>query len=345
MEKAGRHSNERPIPVFFCADAGFCQHMAVTIASLLRSNSRHCFRLIVVLDKYDTEIVSRLRATIIQFPNAELEIKVFGTESFSHLRVSGHISLASYIRLFMTQIIDPDIDKVLYLDCDLVIRDDIEGLWNTDISNYFLAAVADPYSDNHVNLGFRPDEKYFNAGVLLVNLEKWRSANMLPTLIAYAEENTSILRYHDQCTLNAVFRGQVLFLSPRWNFPARNADLPASAFGMTTDEFDRLRHGPSIVHYTTDAKPWFYAHEPHYKKLYYEYLAFTPWRSFSPDDRNLATALKKLLTMVKVKQALKWHMPKLFRSVRAWTGLGDPFLRELEPRTPEQAHGHCTPGH
>ena len=70
---------------------------------------------------------------------------------------------------------------MIYLDSDLIIRDDIEDIWNTDVSEYFLAAVPDPYSDNHVALGFREDEKYFNAGVLVVNLAKWREVEVLPS--------------------------------------------------------------------------------------------------------------------------------------------------------------------
>jgi lipopolysaccharide biosynthesis glycosyltransferase len=215
------------------------------------------------------------------------------------------------------------------LDCDLIVRDDIGDLWATDISQYFLAAVPDPYSDNHVQLGFREDEEYFNSGVLLVNLAKWRENDVLPRLIRYTEQNSQILRYHDQCTLNAVFRNQVLFLPFRWNFPARNADLPPTALGMTKQGFRHLRQNPSIVHYTGPFKPWLYSQEPHYKASYYEYLALTPWRGFKPADRSINTAMRKFLRMERLKEILKWRLPTLFRTVRRWVGVGDPFLRKL----------------
>jgi lipopolysaccharide biosynthesis glycosyltransferase len=229
----------------------------------------------------------------------------------------------------MTQFLDPDMDKVLYLDSDLIVLDDIGDLWDTDISRYYLGAVLDPYSDNHINLGFREDEKCFNAGVLLVNLRKWREANVVPTFVRYVEENSAILRYHDQCTLNAVFHGQVLLLPYRWNFAARNADLPASALGMTKEQFLELRAHPSIVHYTTSVKPWLYVLEPHYKSLYYEYLALTPWRGFTPPDRTPRTVLERLLRMERMKQIVRWHMPALFRAICRYTGVGDPVLRQL----------------
>lgn len=319
----------RPIPVVFCADKRFCQHMAVTMASLLANNAAHRFRLIAVFDEWDRHTIERLSETVAQFQNAEITFKTFGTSSFSHFRVDREIPLSSYLRLFMTDFLPSDIDKLLYLDSDLIVCGDIRELWDTDTCDYFLAAVPDPYSDNHVALGFDKDEKYFNAGVLLVNLAKWRQANVLPDLVAYAGEHTDILRYHDQCTLNAVFRGQVLFLPYRWNFPARNADLPASAFGMTKTDFSRLRKHPSIVHYTTHVKPWLYAQEPHYKSLYYRYLKLTPWSDFQPQDRNLQTALKKFMKMEKLKQVLKWRTPALFRFLRQSLGVGDPFLRNV----------------
>jgi lipopolysaccharide biosynthesis glycosyltransferase len=318
-----------PIPVLFCADKRYCQHMAVTIASLLQNNARHQFRLIVVLDERNHEGESKIRQTAEQFHNAVMEFKTFSVNSFAGYRVGGHISLASYLRLFMTQFLDSDIDKLLYLDCDLIVRDDIEELWATDISQHFLAAAPDPYSDNHVNLGFREDEKYFNSGVLLVNLAKWRESDVLPQLLRYVEQNSQILRYHDQCALNAIFRNQVLFLPYRWNFPSRNADLPPHALGMTRREFRELRQKPSIVHYTGPFKPWLYSHEPHYKALYYEYLAFTPWRHRRPSDLTTKTAIQKFFRMERLKQILKWRAPMLFRTVRRWTGMGDPFLRNL----------------
>jgi lipopolysaccharide biosynthesis glycosyltransferase len=167
-----------------------------------------------------------------------------------------------------------------------------------------------------------------------VNLIKWREADVTPRLVAYAKENFDIVRYWDQDTLNAVFRGQVLFLPPRWNFQARNADLPAWVLGLNQEEFALLRKNPSIVHYTTHVKPWLYQQEPHYKQLYYKYLALTPWRDFKPANRTVRTALTKFVRMEKLKQLIKWRLPELFRSVRQWTGRGSPFLRKLQGQLP-----------
>ena len=318
-----------PISVLFCADGRYYQHMAVTIASLLKNNSKHQFQLIAVLNERNPTAEQQIRRTVESFKNAEIEFKTFDSQPIAHFRVDRHITVASYLRLFMTQFLNPDVEKVLYLDCDLIVRDDIGDLWATDVSQYFLAAVADPYSDNHVNLGFAEDEPYFNAGVLLVNLAKWRKADVVPKFIRFIEENSAILQYHDQCTLNAVFRGQVLLLPHRWNFAARNADLPAKALGLRRSEFLALRKNPSILHYTTNVKPWLYVYEPHYKQLYYEYLALTPWRSFRATDRTPRAITERLLRMERLKEVIRWNAPGLFRSICRFTGLGDPMLRKL----------------
>ena len=93
-----------PISVVFCADRRFCQHMAVTMASLLMNNATHRFRLIAVFAERDDEASKRLSETVEQFHNAEITFKVFGTNSFSDFRVDRQISLASYLRLFVTQL-------------------------------------------------------------------------------------------------------------------------------------------------------------------------------------------------------------------------------------------------
>lgn len=302
--------------------------MAVTIASLLKNNSRHTFRLIVVLNERDERSEQKIRAMVAGFQNAEIEFKTFKSGAIAHFRVDRHITLASYLRLFMTRFLDPDLEKVLYLDCDLVVCEDVEELWLTDVSQHFMAAVRDLYSDNHIQLGLKADETYFNAGVLLVNLQKWRETDVVPRFIEYVEKNSAILRYHDQCTLNATFRNQILPLPYRWNFAARYADLPSEALGMSPEEFSEVRRTPPIVHFSTEVKPWLYAYEPHYKKLYFEYLGLTPWAGSTPDGRNIQSALVKFLKMERLRELFKWWLPGLYRSICRVTGLGEATLRQ-----------------
>jgi len=94
---------------------------------------------------------------------------------------------------------------VLYLDCDLVVSGDLEGLWQTDLQGSYLAAVPEPYLVTS-HWGFGPEDTYFNSGVLLIDVARWREENLLPALLQFAEAHSSDFDCHDQDVLNHVCR-------------------------------------------------------------------------------------------------------------------------------------------
>ena len=301
---------QTPIPIVFCADERYAQHLGVTLASLLENNPRHQLAFTLVSISMSDEARRRIAEIIARFPNATITFKTFNAEPYAHFRLDYHISFASYLRLFMTDFVDPQLEKVLYLDSDLLILGDIGELWETAVDDYFVAAVRDPFSNLHTSLGFSPDETYFNAGVLVINLRKWREAEIIKTFVQFIEGNAAVLRYHDQDTLNAVFRGRCLFLDPKWNFQARAASSNAKKLGVPAATFNALRRAPSIIHFTTDKKPWFYLHRVNYKDLYFHYLRLTPWRDYVPPDRTLKNAFVKHLGIDVLIDDLRRRFPR-----------------------------------
>ena len=296
--------------MLFCADAAYFQHMGATIASLLRSNSGHDFRIFVCSEKRDAEAEEKLSAIASRFGNATLTFLEFGLEQHGNLRIDRYLTLSAYMRLFVTEFLEPSIEKVLYLDCDLVVSGGLGELWQTDLGGAYLGAVPEPYLVTP-HWGFGPNDLYFNSGVLLIDVARWRAANVLPKFLQFAEEHAAALNCHDQDVLNHVFRDQVRFLDYHWNFQSRFADFPAEAFKMSAERFREVRRSPSIVHFTTKYKPWFYKYEPHYKRLYEEALALTPWRGQNPPDRAPRAILRKSLTLKYLSARLKWHVPSL----------------------------------
>lgn len=91
-----------------------------------------------------------------------------------------YMTKATYYRLFVTKILSEDIDKVLYLDGDIVVDKSLKELWSTDLSGYGIAAVTDMSENQHDyhRLGYEKSLGYFNAGVLLINLQYWREHNV-----------------------------------------------------------------------------------------------------------------------------------------------------------------------
>lgn len=146
-----------------------------------------------------------------------------------------YISIETYFRFFIPQLF-PNYKKMLYLDADILVFDDLRILYNEDISDYCMGVVQDTYlevilKNDNIKMQTRPNLTYkeyfkqilgklnifyFNAGVLLLNLEKMRNDNIVKNLWEFSEKNAP-LEYQDQDVLNAILESKVKFLDSKWN--------------------------------------------------------------------------------------------------------------------------------
>ena len=313
------------IQVVFCSNPQYCEHMAVAIASLLTHNPSHRFRLHVVLSDTGELEKDRIRHLVEKSRNASIEFTTFDCSTISDFRIDDHITLDSYVRLFLPEILGPGVERLLYLDCDLLVCSDIAELWSTDLGDHILAAVPDAFSVDHVALGFEEQETYFNAGVLLIDLCRWRRSGLTDRAVEYIRRNTAALRHHDQDAINGVLRGNILPLPLKWNFTPRHADADPAVLHLSRSEFMAIRREPGIVHFASGFKPWLPGAEPHYKKWYYRYHALTPWAD--NDRRHKSPAHQRSSMARRFKASLKWHFPSLSNLIRRSTGLGDPIFQ------------------
>lgn len=155
-----------------------------------------------------------------------------------------------FARLMIDRLLDPAIERVLYLDSDTFVRAPIESLYETDLAGYPIAAVRDPYSDLIVGRRdlranrdlFDIADPYFNSGVLLIDMAGWRQHDVFGKLEqVIADDNLGRL-YYDQGVLNLAFKGRWLQLPRTWNF------LDPRKVHAAID--------PSIIHYTGTDRPW-----------------------------------------------------------------------------------------
>src|SRR3546814_353430 len=158
--------------------------------------------------------------------------------------------------------------RSLYLDCDIVVRNDIAALWNLSLGDKVLGAARNLFFVRHDDLDLPAGADYFNAGVLLMNLRRWREADGTARLIRFIEAHHDHLWAHDQDALNAVFCGEFLELAPRWNFQTSMLWSEPDGLGLSYWEFRRLLADPAIVHYTSPSKPWHFSRsEEHTSEL------------------------------------------------------------------------------
>lgn len=200
-------------------------------------------------------------------------------------------SMATYYRLYMTKILPVELDKIIYLDGDLLVLDSLKGLWNTNLDGYALAAVPDPFNnkvDHYNTLKYPMELGYFNAGVLLVNLKYWRENNVLPDFLKLIKKHPERLVSHDQDVLNYIFRNKKLVLPLKYNMMPEYLYRKECRGMLWTfnNEIEEGQKNPVIVHFTFVPKPWFKDCQNPYRKVFLEYRDKTVWAKV-PEKRAI----------------------------------------------------------
>lgn len=195
-----------------------------------------------------------------------------------------HVSIATYYRLFITEVLPPNLHKILYLDGDMIVRHSLSDLWNYDLDGCPLGAVHD-MADllNAARLGL---SSYFNAGMLLINLDYWRDNHCLESFLAYIGENEEKILLHDQDVLNGVFAPLVKWLPLTYNF--QNGFIlsqPQKQYDpLLQSEIDACKNDPAIIHYTVYNKPWNVACFHPYREEWRRYQKQTCWKGYRYEE-------------------------------------------------------------
>lgn len=184
-----------------------------------------------------------------------------------------------YLRVFSPYIVDADVEKLIYLDVDTIVQDDISKLWHLPLGDHTIAAVQDVGLNvacewggisNYKELGLSADTKYFNSGILVINTKKWLQEDVSSEVISVLTKYKEHVRLPDQYGLNVVMANKWLELDPKWNW-----------FAFKEND------NPFIVHFL-DIKPIFtsYNSQQVYKDEFFRYLSMTPWKNFKPISGN-----------------------------------------------------------
>jgi len=283
------------ISTLFCINAGYTQHAAVCIVSLLENNKEYYFDIAVVTTEPLGSAEDSLQRTVAAYPNARVRVVQLKAAT-GHLPVrADHYTFDTYSRLWVAEFFPEPIDKVLYLDSDMVVIGPISELWQTDLGDHVLAAVTIPGSNRCPIFGIPEQFGYFQSGVLLINLTKWRSDNIFDQLVDWIASNTAKIVDADQDALNACLYDKRLSLPYFWNVIVPFY-FDYHPLGISDLERAAVQRDARIIHYNGPSKPWHYlSHHPR-RADYWKYLALTEWRDYRPDDKTLINWSKKYLT-------------------------------------------------
>ena len=203
-----------------------------------------------------------------------------------------------HMRMFIPYFIPAEYEKVIYMDVDMIVNDDISKLWETDLKEFVVGAVIDVRIKefgsptavlNYKELGFDAKTKYFNTGLLLMNTRKWREKDLTPKIFKCIDDNRKYANYPDQYGLNVVFANQWLQIDTNWSWSAEDWNPDAS-----------------LVHFIW-RKPIYktYMFDKRYQEMFFKYLSLTQWKGFVPITEFRRLVKKSMNKLLKLPLLLK----------------------------------------
>lgn len=206
------------------------------------------------------------------------------------------MSRVTFARLLIGRFLPPDIDRVLYFDSDLIVRGDLKELWDHDLAGKTIGAIRDvvPYPNNSV-LGLPPGAPYFNAGVMLIDLLRWRELEIGQRALDFACQHPDRILHWDQCALNLILCGDWVMLDPKWNFQTKEVGGRRNGYMHFKKMRSHVRDAVRIVHFTGLSKPWHYENYHPIKEEYLKYRRCTPWPLDRFEDRYPWNIMRRFL--------------------------------------------------
>lgn len=270
--------------VLLCVDHGFTVPLAVCLASLDAAGSGP-----VVAHVAHPGIAADVRARIAQ-PLRRVHV-VWHRVDLAPLRGAHHsvfLSPASLYRLLLASVLPAELDRVVYLDADTVVRAPLDDLFDEPLGGRILAAVreaqspwaAGPLGPPWRELGLDPATPYFNSGVLVVDLAAWRRHRVGERCLDLLREQRP--RWGDQDALNTVVGGAWHELPRRYNLQTADVRGDAAAWALWPGDVQDAVARPAVVHFTERDKPWHPGSQHPLASLWFEQLDTTAWAGWRP---------------------------------------------------------------
>jgi UDP-glucose/galactose:(glucosyl)LPS alpha-1,2-glucosyl/galactosyltransferase len=287
------------IDVAAAADEAYAPHAATLFHSLLVGNDPASVRVhLLHPPEFSARTIRRIDA-MVEGMGASAEFHRIDGAAVQGLPSAGRISRVMWYRLLLPDLL-PHAERVLYLDCDTLVLDQLAPLWEMDISDSALAAVSNVFP---MDLRRRPEQlgieqhSYFNSGVLLMNLEVWRGRSYGEQIGRLARDQAERLIFPDQDALNLVLGSQRINLHPRWNAQNSVFYFPWAVEVFGEQMVAEARTDPAIVHFEGPAyaKPWHYGSTHPYQQRYLEHRAQTPWPRVRLEGTPLAERFRRLI--------------------------------------------------
>jgi|UPI00035DC8BF lipopolysaccharide biosynthesis glycosyltransferase len=292
---------QKPLVVVCGSDDNYALPLAITLYSALHHLDSGSKIYLYILDGGISQKSKQRLQRVLDFKNIDINLHWVvppDRESLKDVQTLTWVSQATYLRLFIPELLPEHFEKAIYLDCDLQVEENLKKLWEEEIGEYALLAVQDlgvPYVSSplgiakYQELGLAPNTPYFNAGVLVINLRQWRAENVGQRVLEYLRKYGQEVRLGDQEGLNAVLANKWGMLDRKWNLISHIYFYDFWDDSTYKREIGAIREElitkPYIFHFAGGSKPWQIGCEHPQQLRWIRYLIQSQW--FTPTESLL----------------------------------------------------------
>ncbi|MGL5358331.1 MAG: glycosyltransferase family 8 protein [Shewanella sp.] len=227
------------ITLVYSSDDNYAMHMAISMMSVERHTSSEIKFII-----FESEISEKNKQFIANNIMSEVEYFPINIDSFNHFPITiDYISATTYFRLKILSFL-PEIRRIIYIDVDALVGGDISELWFEELHGKAVGAILDPTveifgNDYKKSIGLPAEHYYFNAGIILMDLDKLRCIDFEKRADDYFKDFSMEIKYQDQDILNGSLIGEVCYLNPRYNYMPSHRKIAKPKYSTLCGKYEK----------------------------------------------------------------------------------------------------------
>ena len=289
--------------IVITVDDNYIRPALIMLESLFEQN-RTPMHIYLLHSNVCAENLSKLARHVAALGGAFSDIRVDGA-LFEDAPVNKYFTKEMYYRLLIYRLL-PDEERALYLDPDIIIRGEIDGLYNMDFEGKMMIAVPDYLGDSYYperkkNLGLGEEYRYINSGVILFNIPLMREQFDLNDMFAFLAREGSGYEFPDQDLINVYFKDRIQYAPREYNFTTEYVSVGDFLKYLFSPRYRRSER-VVIAHYMGKCKPWKPSYYYKYYGIYYSYLK----KYLTPEEKR-QLRLRPWLVFRSVVQAV-WRV-------------------------------------
>lgn len=299
----------RKINIITYADGFYIQHACIMLMSLKNVvTATREYEVFIFYSNCDKKSLEKINTSLNGYlpENINFQLVKCDFNISSKLKAkSEHLNASIYDKILIYERIPANVKKVVFLDADIVLEKDPALIFDLDLEENYVGAVRDQVFEDFSKeakstLGINAHQ-YFNAGVMLVNLNKWRADNISKKSLDFAVKKWNLTPYHDQDAFNYVVKGNWKEISPLWNPRILNKVIVGDKEKVYTKMEVYEKDISYLIHYSGPEKPWFYMSFHPKKVEYLKYLRVSEFKDYKFPDYNFKNIIKKQIIALRRK--------------------------------------------